>query len=105
MEKTFVKTNEYFIEFNSYIEDLQNETKRLSQKQSEVDKEQQKVLHWIEANDELTIEEKAEQYDRLYNLRVERRKIKDSIWQIQQILQRIKTKPLPPTTEMKYSFD
>ena len=105
MEKTFVKTNEYFMEFNSYIEDLQNEIKRLSQKQSEVDKEQQKVLHWIEANGELTIEEKAEQYDRLYNLRVERRKIKDSIWQIQQILQRIKTKPLPPTTEMKYSFD
>ena len=105
MEKTFIKTNEYFIEFNSYIEDLQNEIKRLSQKQSEVDKEQQKVLHWIEANGELTIEEKAEQYDRLYNLRVERRKIKDSIWQIQQILQRIKTKPLPPTTEMKYNFD
>ena len=105
MEKTFVKTNEYFMEFNSYIEDLQNETKRLSQKQSEVDKEQQKVLHWIEANGELTIEEKAEQYDRLYNLRVERRKIKDSIWQIQQILKRINTKPLPPTTEMKYSFD
>lgn len=105
MKKTFVKTNEYFMEFNSYLEDLQNETKRLSQKQSEVDKEQQKVLHWIEANGELTIEEKAEQYDRLYNLRVERRKIKDSIWQIQQILKRIKTKPLPLTTEMKYNFD
>lgn len=105
MEKTFVKTNEYFIEFNSYLEDLQNESKRLSQKQSELDKKQQKILHWIEANGEFTIEEKAEQYDRLYNLRVERRKVKDSIWQIQQILRRIKTKPLPPTGEMKYNFD
>lgn len=105
MEKTFVKTNEYFMEFNSYLEDLQNESKRLSQKQSELDKKQQKILHWIEANGEFTIEEKAEQYDRLYNLRVERRKVKDSIWQIQQILKRIKTKPLPLTGEMKYNFD
>lgn len=28
MEKTFVRTNEYFMEFNSYLEDLQNEAKK-----------------------------------------------------------------------------
>ena len=105
MEKTFVRTNDYFIEFNSYLKNLQNEAKNLSLKQSELDKKQQKVLHWIEANGELTIEEKAEQYDKLYNIRTERRKVKNSLLQVQQILQRIKTKPLPPTTEMKYSFD
>ena len=76
MEKTFVRTNDYFIEFNSYLEDLQNKAKNLSLKQSELDKKQQKVLHWIEANGELTTEEKAEQYDKLYNIRVERRKVK-----------------------------
>lgn len=38
MEKTFVRTNEYFMEFNSYLEDLQNEAKNLSLKQSELDK-------------------------------------------------------------------
>lgn len=105
MEKTFVRTNDYFIEFNSYLEDLQNKAKNLSLKQSELDKKQQKVLHWIEANGELTTEEKAEQYDKLYNIRVERRKVKNFLLQIQQILQRIKTKPLPPTTKMKYNFD
>ena len=42
MEKTFVRTNEYFMEFNSYLEDLQNEAKNLSLKQSELDKKQQK---------------------------------------------------------------
>ena len=105
MEKTFVRTNEYFMEFNSYLEDLQNEAKNLSLKQSELDKKQQKILHWIEANGELTIEEKAEQYDKLYNIRTERRKVKNSLLQVQRILQRIKTKPLPPTTEIKYNFD
>ena len=105
MEKTFVRTNDYFIEFNSYLEDLQNEAKNLSLKQSELDKKQQKVLHWIEANGELTTEEKVEQYDKLYNIRIERRKVKNSLLQVQRILQRIKTKPLPPTTEMKYNFD
>ena len=46
-----------------------------------------------------------EQYDKLYNIRTERRKVKNSLLLVQRILQRIKTKPLPPTTEMKYNFD
>ena len=103
MKEIFNYPNPYAESFNVFKNQLISEQKRLRDEISAFDKNQQKILHHIEAH-ELSEVESVLVVQAIKVLRIQRRKVKVALKQVTEVLKKCDG-DLQETSQQTYNFD